>query len=280
VYGRPSYNLTFRRIRGGTGHGLSIGSEMSAGISDVLFEDIVFNGTDYGPRVKSGRGRGGYVANVRDVRKGGRGFRSPPGARVTHLPRSPRRAPGPRSAPLQVTYRNIVTHGVPQAVYREWALSTSDRVRETGSLVPMSRPPPTTHAPHDHHPPRTTSPHSLTTRTRAVTMTYNSSTYPPANLSGDPVFANITIANLTVASVPSHGKSVGFSSVGLKDSTIGGVTLADVDLRAAGQPAGPCEYTAGACAGAVLPACPPCLAPAAAAPAAAEPGRPGSGAGG
>jgi hypothetical protein len=64
TYGRPSYNLTFRRVRAGTGHGVSIGSEMSAGISDVLFDDVYMRGTSTGPRIKSQRGRGGYVRNV------------------------------------------------------------------------------------------------------------------------------------------------------------------------------------------------------------------------
>jgi len=64
TYGRSSYNLTFRRVRAGSGHGISIGSEMSAGIRDVLFEDVYMRGTATGPRIKTQRGRGGYVANV------------------------------------------------------------------------------------------------------------------------------------------------------------------------------------------------------------------------
>jgi polygalacturonase len=64
TYGRPSYNLTFRRLTVGTAHGLSIGSEMSAGVSDVLFEDVTLDGASTGPRIKTQRGRGGYVANV------------------------------------------------------------------------------------------------------------------------------------------------------------------------------------------------------------------------
>ena len=64
AFGRPSSNITFRRMRIGTGHGISIGSEMSANVTDVLFEDFVLDGTQTGPRIKSERGRGGVVANV------------------------------------------------------------------------------------------------------------------------------------------------------------------------------------------------------------------------
>jgi hypothetical protein len=63
-FGRPSSNITFRNMRIGTGHGISIGSEMSANVTDILFENFVMNGTSTGPRVKSERGRGGLVANV------------------------------------------------------------------------------------------------------------------------------------------------------------------------------------------------------------------------
>ena len=63
-FGRPSRNITFRNMRIGTGHGISIGSEMSANVTDVVFENFVLNGTSTGPRIKSERGRGGLVANV------------------------------------------------------------------------------------------------------------------------------------------------------------------------------------------------------------------------
>ena len=47
TYGQPTRNITFRRMTIGTGHGVSIGSEMSAGIYDVLHEDFVLTGTQY-----------------------------------------------------------------------------------------------------------------------------------------------------------------------------------------------------------------------------------------
>lgn len=64
TYGRPSRNITFSNMRIGTGHGVSVGSEMSGGVYDVLFENFVCNGTWLGPRVKTERGRGGLVANI------------------------------------------------------------------------------------------------------------------------------------------------------------------------------------------------------------------------
>lgn len=45
----------------GTSHGLSIGSEMSAGVRNVTFQNITMNGSGAGPRIKSQRGRGGNL---------------------------------------------------------------------------------------------------------------------------------------------------------------------------------------------------------------------------
>jgi len=70
THGRPSRNITVRDSVIGTGHGLSIGSEMSGGVYDVLFQNISADGLGTGVRIKSQRGRGGLVANVtyRDIR--------------------------------------------------------------------------------------------------------------------------------------------------------------------------------------------------------------------
>jgi polygalacturonase len=46
------------------GHGISIGSETSAGISDMLVRHCTFNQTDNGLRIKSMRGAGGLVHNI------------------------------------------------------------------------------------------------------------------------------------------------------------------------------------------------------------------------
>jgi hypothetical protein len=48
----------------GTGHGLSIGSITSGGVSNVMVNNCVFNGTQYGLRLKSDRTNGGTVSNI------------------------------------------------------------------------------------------------------------------------------------------------------------------------------------------------------------------------
>ena len=47
------------------GHGVSIGSETLGGVSGVVVEHCTFEGTRYGFRIKSSRGRGGVVQDVR-----------------------------------------------------------------------------------------------------------------------------------------------------------------------------------------------------------------------
>ncbi len=48
------------------GHGgVVIGSEMSGGIRNVVITNCIFEGTDRGIRIKTRRGRGGFVENVR-----------------------------------------------------------------------------------------------------------------------------------------------------------------------------------------------------------------------
>jgi polygalacturonase len=64
TFGRAAKNITVRDSVFGTGHGLSVGSEMSGGVADVLFYNLTANGTTAGPRLKSERGRGGLVSNV------------------------------------------------------------------------------------------------------------------------------------------------------------------------------------------------------------------------
>jgi polygalacturonase len=48
----------------GTGHGMSLGSITTAGISNVTVVDCTFSGTDFGIRLKSGPDRGGLVRNI------------------------------------------------------------------------------------------------------------------------------------------------------------------------------------------------------------------------
>src|SRR5262249_18392907 len=46
------------------GHGLSMGSELNAGVENFAAQNITFDGTDNGLRIKSDRTRGGLVRNV------------------------------------------------------------------------------------------------------------------------------------------------------------------------------------------------------------------------
>jgi len=63
--GRPCENVVVRRCRTLHGHGgVVLGSEMSAGIRNVLVHDCRFEGTQRGIRIKSCPGRGGTIENV------------------------------------------------------------------------------------------------------------------------------------------------------------------------------------------------------------------------
>ncbi len=46
------------------GHGISIGSEMSGGVSDVLIQDCTAGALLHGMQIKGTKDRGGYVKNV------------------------------------------------------------------------------------------------------------------------------------------------------------------------------------------------------------------------
>ncbi|WP_423127145.1 glycoside hydrolase family 28 protein [Gaoshiqia sp. Z1-71] len=76
-YGRPCENITVTNCVMLARHGgVVIGSEMSGGVKNVTISNCVFDGTDNGIRLKSARGRGGVVENIRisnivmrDIRK-------------------------------------------------------------------------------------------------------------------------------------------------------------------------------------------------------------------
>lgn len=77
-YGRPSYDITIRRVRGSSPFsGIAIGSEASGGVQKVLVEDVNLYNTGIGIHVKTNMGRGGYIRDVtfknvymNNVRKG------------------------------------------------------------------------------------------------------------------------------------------------------------------------------------------------------------------
>jgi hypothetical protein len=63
---RPTENVTITNCVTYRGHGaVVIGSEMSAGVRNVTASNIVCVGTDRAVRIKSTRGRGGVVENIR-----------------------------------------------------------------------------------------------------------------------------------------------------------------------------------------------------------------------
>jgi polygalacturonase len=63
--GRPSTRMRFENLTCVHSHGLTIGSEMSGGISEILFKNITIGEAFAAVRIKSARGRGGFVRNVR-----------------------------------------------------------------------------------------------------------------------------------------------------------------------------------------------------------------------
>ncbi|XP_024017755.1 probable polygalacturonase [Morus notabilis] len=62
----PSSNIIVRKVSGTTPtcSGVGIGSEMSGGISNVTIEDVHIWDSAAGVRIKSDKGRGGYIANI------------------------------------------------------------------------------------------------------------------------------------------------------------------------------------------------------------------------
>lgn len=63
--GKPIENCTVVNCTLLHGHGLSIGSEMSGGVKNIVVDNCILDGTDNGIRIKSTRGRGGVIENVR-----------------------------------------------------------------------------------------------------------------------------------------------------------------------------------------------------------------------
>jgi Endopolygalacturonase len=65
TYGRPTENVVVRRVTSRQGHGgFVIGSEISAGVRNVLVEDCDFANTERGIFIKSAPGRGGFIENI------------------------------------------------------------------------------------------------------------------------------------------------------------------------------------------------------------------------
>ncbi|KAG6516881.1 hypothetical protein ZIOFF_020254 [Zingiber officinale] len=63
---RPRSNIIIRRVSGTTPtcSGVGIGSEMSGGIANIIVEDLHVWDSSAALRIKSYRGRGGYITNI------------------------------------------------------------------------------------------------------------------------------------------------------------------------------------------------------------------------
>ncbi len=64
--GRPAENYTISNCTMANGHGgVVIGSEASGGVKNITIANCIFDGTERGIRIKSARGRGGVIEDVR-----------------------------------------------------------------------------------------------------------------------------------------------------------------------------------------------------------------------
>ncbi|HAI73900.1 MAG TPA: glycoside hydrolase [Candidatus Moranbacteria bacterium] len=62
---RPSENIVIKNSRMRKGHsGITVGSEMSGGVRNIYIQNCFFEEAGQGVRIKSMRGRGGYVENI------------------------------------------------------------------------------------------------------------------------------------------------------------------------------------------------------------------------
>eukprot|EP00268_Persea_americana_P026792 TRINITY_DN2629_c0_g1_i6.p1 TRINITY_DN2629_c0_g1~~TRINITY_DN2629_c0_g1_i6.p1 ORF type:complete len:582 (-),score=60.27 TRINITY_DN2629_c0_g1_i6:161-1666(-) len=66
TYGRPSSNILIRNlvIQSMISAGVSIGSEMSGGVSNVTVENVLVRDSRRGVRIKTSPGRGGYIRDI------------------------------------------------------------------------------------------------------------------------------------------------------------------------------------------------------------------------
>eukprot|EP01043_Picozoa_sp_COSAG02_P066644 COSAG02_NODE_10440_length_1940_cov_2.735470_1_plen_324_part_10 len=64
TYGRPTRDVMVRNCEIAAGAGPTIGSEMSGGVHNVTFEDIILGSEELGITLKTARGRGGEVSGI------------------------------------------------------------------------------------------------------------------------------------------------------------------------------------------------------------------------
>jgi polygalacturonase len=65
--GAAATDITVSNCTFGTGHGVSIGSKIAGGVNNLLVSNCVFNGTEAGIKMKSDRGIGGLVQNLKYI---------------------------------------------------------------------------------------------------------------------------------------------------------------------------------------------------------------------
>ena len=107
--GRPAENYTITNCTMAHGHGgVVIGSEMSGGVKNITIANCVFDGTERGIRIKSARGRGGVIEDVRVSNVVMRQIRREAVVLTTFYEKS---APEPFSERTPV-YRNIRFSGI------------------------------------------------------------------------------------------------------------------------------------------------------------------------
>ena len=63
--GAVSTDITVTNCHFGTGHGLSMGSDIQDGVNNLIVSNCYWNGTEYGIKIKSERGSGGLVQNLK-----------------------------------------------------------------------------------------------------------------------------------------------------------------------------------------------------------------------
>ncbi|KAI3801233.1 hypothetical protein L1987_29337 [Smallanthus sonchifolius] len=67
AYGRPSKNILIRNlvVRSMASSGISIGSEMSGGVSNVTVENVIVRDSRRAVRIKTAAGRGAYIQDIK-----------------------------------------------------------------------------------------------------------------------------------------------------------------------------------------------------------------------
>jgi polygalacturonase len=143
--GRPAENHTITGCTMLRGHGgVVIGSEMSGGVRGVAVSSCVFDGTDRGIRIKSTRGRGGAVENVRISNVVMRGVRDEAitlSLAYTDTPREPVSARTPHFRNIHVSgvsgeagQAGVVT-GLPESPIEDVSFTDIDLVAGKGFVI-------------------------------------------------------------------------------------------------------------------------------------------------